>query len=131
MVGKSKKQAQNAMLHHTSSHDASVHLVKSAAILIHTVHNLPDTTPIGSFIDDLARIQRITSDKIHGVIQIGAIHTNLAAHRYTMSCISSHSIQSSGAMHLKLAGYDNNIFRNSVVGLALRIYITFKHKSVN
>jgi hypothetical protein len=106
-----KNGHKNALLHHTSSNDTSVDLVKSAAILIHAIRNLPETTPIGSFIDDLARIQRITADEICSAIQIGAIQSNLAAHGYSMSRISSHSIRSGGAMHLKLAGYDNDIIQ--------------------
>jgi hypothetical protein len=42
---------------------------------------------------------------------MGAVHENLAAHRYTIAHIGSHSIRSRGAMHLKLAGYDNNIIQ--------------------
>jgi hypothetical protein len=112
MLGKPKKNRhKNAILHHTSSLDASLNLVKSAAILIHAVCNLPDTTPIGSFVDNLVHIQHITSDKICGAIHNGAIHANLVVHRYTMSRIGSRSIQSGGAMPLKLAGYDNDIFQ--------------------
>jgi hypothetical protein len=106
-----KNGHKNAVLHHTSSLDANVDPVKSAAILIHAVRNLPDTTPIGSFVDDLAQLQHITSHEIRGAIQIGATHTNLAAHGYTLSRIGSHSIRSGGAMHLKLAGYDNDIIQ--------------------
>jgi hypothetical protein len=39
-----KNGHKNALLHHTSSHNASLNPVKSAAILIHTLHNLPETT---------------------------------------------------------------------------------------
>jgi hypothetical protein len=106
-----KNGHKNAVLHHTSSNDTSVDPVKSAAILIHAIRNLPDTTPIGSFVHDLARLQRITADEIRGAIQIGAIQSHLAAHGYSMSRIGSHSIRSGGAMHLKLAGYDNDIIQ--------------------
>jgi hypothetical protein len=51
-----KNSHKNATLHHTSSNDAILNPVKSAAILIHALQNLPDTTPIGSFINDLAHV---------------------------------------------------------------------------
>jgi hypothetical protein len=75
------------------------------------LQNLPDTTPIGSFVDTLARIQRVTSDEIRSAVHIGAVHDNLPAHGYTITRIGSHSIRSGGAMHLKLAGYDNDIIQ--------------------
>jgi hypothetical protein len=106
-----KNGHKNATLHHTSSKDATLNPVRSAAILIHALQNLPDTTPIGSFVDDLARVQRVTSDEIRSAIHIGAVHDNLAAHGYTITRIGSHSIRSGSAMHLKLAGYDNDIIQ--------------------
>jgi hypothetical protein len=106
-----KNGHKNAILHHTSSNDANLSPVKSAAILIHALQNLPETTPVGSFVDYLTRMQHITSDEGRSAIYIGNVHENLTPHRYTIARISSHSICSGGAMHLKLAGYDNNIIK--------------------
>jgi hypothetical protein len=61
--------------------------------------------------DEHNRILRITSDEIRSAIQIAATYNNLPAHGYSLSCIGSHSIQSSGAMHLKLVGYNNDIIQ--------------------
>jgi hypothetical protein len=106
-----KNGHKNATLHHTSSNDANLNPVKAAVFLIHALKNMPETTPLGSFVDDLTRVQRVTSDEIRSAIHIGAVHENLAAHGYTLSRIGSHSIRSGGAMHLKLAGYDNDIIQ--------------------
>jgi hypothetical protein len=106
-----KNGNKNAILHHTSSKDATIDPVKAAALLVSTLKNLPDGTPIGTFADRQNRLQHITSDEIRSAIHIGATHDNLPAHGYPLSRIGSHSIRSGGAMHLKLAGYDNDIIQ--------------------
>jgi hypothetical protein len=108
---KSKNGHKNAVLHHTSSHDATIDPVRSAAILLNAVRSLPDNTPIGTIVDAQNRILQITSDEIRSAIQIAATQDNLPAHGYSLSRIGSHSIRSGGAMHLKLAGYDNDIIQ--------------------
>jgi hypothetical protein len=106
-----KNGHKNAVLHHTTSKDTLFDPVKAAVILIHAVRNLPGGTPIGTFSDEQQRIQHITAEEIRSAIHIGATHDNLVAHGYTLSRIGTHSIRSGGAMHLKLAGYDNDIIQ--------------------
>jgi hypothetical protein len=106
-----KNGHKNATLHHTSSNDANLNPVKAAVFLVHALNNMPETTPLGSFIDNLARVQRVTADEIRSAIHMGAVQENLATYGYTIARIGSHSIRSGGAMHLKLAGYDNDIIQ--------------------
>jgi hypothetical protein len=106
-----KNGHKNAILHHTLSKDVTIDPVKAAALLIHAVRILPGGTPIGTFTDEQQRIQHITAEEIRSAIHISATHDNLAAHRYTLSRIGTHSIRSGGVMHCKLAGYDNNIIQ--------------------
>jgi hypothetical protein len=126
-----KNGHKNAVLHHTSSNDATINLVRSAAMLINAVQSFPANTPNDTIVDDQNYILRITSDKIHSAIQIATTYNNLPAHGYSLSRISSHSIRSGGAMHLKLAGYNNNIIQNSVVGPAIHTFSTSKPRLDN
>jgi hypothetical protein len=106
-----KNGHKNATLHHTSSQDPTFDPVKSAAILIHALQHLPTNTPLGSFRDEHMRIHRITADEIRGVIHLAAVQDSLEAQGYTITRIGTHSLRSGGAMHLKLAGYDNDIIQ--------------------
>jgi hypothetical protein len=106
-----KNGHKNAILHHTSSGDALINPVTSVAILIHAMQNLPPDTPLGSFQDLPRHTQQITASEIRSAIHIGATNDHLIASGYTMARIGSHSLRSGGAMHLKLAGYDNDIIQ--------------------
>jgi integrase len=105
-----KNGHKNATLHHTTSHDSMLDPVHSAVMLIHALQGLPGNTPIGSFSNN-GRLQHISADEIRALICMGATHDNLPAQGYTLSRIGSHSLRSGGAMHLKLAGYDNDIIQ--------------------
>ena len=105
-----KNGDKNAVLHHTDSRDTVLNPVRAAAMLIAELRGLPLITPLGSFTEN-NRLQRVTSAEIRSAIQIGASHDNLVAQGYTLDRIGSHSLRSGGAMHLKLAGYDNDIIQ--------------------
>jgi hypothetical protein len=106
-----KNGHKNAILHHTSSGDALLNPVTSVAILIHAMEHLSPDTPLGSFQDPTQRVHQITASEIRSAIHIGATNDRLTASGYTMARIGSHSLRSGGAMHLKLAGYDNDIIQ--------------------
>jgi hypothetical protein len=105
-----KNGHKNATLHHTTSLDSTLDPVHSAVMLIHALQGLPGQTPIGSFRHN-RHTEQITADEIRGLIVMGATHDNLPAQGYILSRIGSHSLRSGGAMHLKLAGYDNDIIQ--------------------
>jgi hypothetical protein len=92
-------------------YDPSFDLVKSAASLLALLRDLPPTTPIGTFTAVDNTLQCVAAADIQSAIQLAAIHDNLPAHRYTLTRIGTHSICSGGTMHLKLAGYDNDIIQ--------------------
>jgi hypothetical protein len=106
-----KNGHKNAILHHTSSGDALLNPVTSVAILIHAMAHLSPDTPLGSFQDPTQRVHQVTASEIRSAIHIGATNDRLTASGYTMTRIGSHSLRSGGAMHLKLAGYDNDIIQ--------------------
>jgi hypothetical protein len=106
-----KNGHKNAVLHHTCSADNVLNPVRSAAMLISELGGLPPSTRIGSFTDANNQLQQVTSAEIRSAIQIGATHDNLVAQGYTLDRIGTHSLRSGGAMHLKLAGYNNDIIQ--------------------
>jgi integrase len=106
-----KNGHKNAVLHHTCSGDALLNPVRSAAVLISELRGLPPTTPLGSFNANNNNLQQVTSAEIRSAIQIGATNDHLVAQGYSLDRIGSHSLRSGGAMHLKLAGYDNDIIQ--------------------
>jgi hypothetical protein len=106
-----KNGHKNAVLHHTSSEDATLNPVTSIAFLVHAMQNLPGDTPLGSFRDVNHQVQHVTASEIRSAIHIGATNDHLTASGYSMSRIGSHSLRSGGAMNLKLAGYDNDIIQ--------------------
>jgi integrase len=106
-----KNGNKNAVLHHTDSGDTVLNPVRAAAVLVAELRGLPLTTPLGAYNDNNNDLQQISSAEIRSAIQIGAIRDNLVAQGYSLDRIGSHSLRSGGAMHLKLAGYDNDIIQ--------------------
>jgi hypothetical protein len=128
-----KNGHKNAVLHHTSSNDATMDPVKSEVMLIKVVRSLPENTPVGTIVDDQNRIL-ITSDEIHSAIQIAATYDNLPVHGYSLSCISSHSISSGVPVVPCISNWldmTTTSSKNSVVGPAIHTVSTFKPKSDN
>jgi hypothetical protein len=105
-----KNGHKHAVLHHTTSRDASLDPVRSAVVLVDALRGLPPTTPIGSFLLN-GTIYQATATDIRSTIRLAAINDNLQAAGYDIQRIGSHSVRSGGAMHLKLAGYDHDIIQ--------------------
>jgi hypothetical protein len=105
-----KNGIKNAVLHHTCTTDPVLDPVRSVAHLIHALHRLPPTTALGTF-PAAAQTARITAHEIRAALHLGAARDHLTAQGYSLSRIGSHSLRSGGAMHLKLAGYDNDIIQ--------------------
>jgi hypothetical protein len=106
-----KNGNKNAVLHHYASGVAGFDPVQSAARLVFAIRDLPPATPIGTFIDDEGRKQQASANDIRTAIRIGAVGDNLEAMGYTISKIGSHSLRSGAAVHLKLAGYDDDMVK--------------------
>jgi hypothetical protein len=104
-----KNGHKNATLHHTTSGDKDLEPVMSAAIIIYALNGMHPDTAIGSFRSEGGRKMQITSAQIRNALHIAATHDNLTAQGYTMSRIGQ--LAAGGAMHLKLAGYDNDIIQ--------------------
>ena len=99
-----KNGKKNDTLHHSSSKCPGFNPVESMAYLIHELHGLPATTPIGTYKTGHTT-EQVTPDTIRTLIQIGAAGDNLPSRGYSFDRIGSHSLRSGGAVHLKLCGY--------------------------
>jgi hypothetical protein len=106
-----KNGTKNAVLHHYSSGVPGFDPVQSAARLVFAIRHLPPDTPLGTFVDDRGQQRQASADDIRTAIKIGAVGDNLASCGYTLSQIGSHSLRSGGAVHLKLAGYDDDMVK--------------------
>jgi hypothetical protein len=106
-----KNGHKNAILHHTSSGDSMFNPVKSAARLVHALQPSGANAPLGSFVDEQGRTQSVSAAEIRAAIRVGAVGDNLESCGYDLKRIGSHSVRSGGAMHLKLAGYDDDIIK--------------------
>ena len=82
--------------------------VRAAAFLIHELKG-HDTAPLGTFCDERGFTCSVQANDIRSAIRTAASATNLESCGYDLQRIGSHSLRSGGAMHLKLAGYDNDI----------------------
>jgi len=106
-----KNGHKNATLHHTTSGDAALDPVRSAARLVFEIQQRAATTPIGTYTDAAGAVRQVQAADVRAALRTGAIGDNLEAHGYDLSRIGSHSLRSGGAMHLKLAGYDDGIIK--------------------
>jgi hypothetical protein len=96
-------------LHHYASGVPGFDPVQSASRLVFAIQHLPLGTPLGTLIDEDGRQKQASADNIRTAIRIGAVGDNLESCGYTLSKIGSHSIWSGRAVHLKLAGYDDDM----------------------
>ena len=103
-----KNGQKNAVLHHTSSGDSMFCPVRSTAFLIHELHG-QSNAPLGTFVDERGHTCSVQASDIRAALRASAAATNLESCGYDIQRIGSHSLRSGGAMHLKLAGYDNDI----------------------
>jgi len=105
-----KNGFRGATLHHTASGN-TLCPVKSVARLVSQIATLPDTTGIGTYVDPVGVVRRVTSTEIRAAVQMGAANDNLEAMGYDLTRIGSHSLRSGGATHLKLCGYDETTIK--------------------
>ena len=106
-----KNGHKNAILHHYRSGVLTFDPVLSAAFLLNEIRHKPVSTPLGTFTDNHGTQQQVLSADIRTAVRIGAIGDNRVASGYTLSRIGSHSLRSGGAVHLKLAGYDDDMVK--------------------
>jgi hypothetical protein len=106
-----KNGTRNAVLHHYSSGVPGFDPVQSAARLVLAIRHLPPNTPLGTFVDDRGKQRQASADDIRTAIRIGAVGDNLTSYGYKLAQIGSHSLRSGGAVHLKLAGYDDDMVK--------------------
>jgi hypothetical protein len=122
-----KNGHKNAVLHHTSSHDATIDPVRSVAILLNAIRSLPNNTPIGTIVDAHNRILQITSDEIR--------RSKSQQHRTTCQRMDTHSLASDHTAFAPVGPCTSNwldttttLSKNLVVGPAIHISNTFKPK---
>jgi hypothetical protein len=106
-----KNGNKNAVLHHCSLGVPGFNPVQSAARLVFAIQHLPPATPLGTFVDEQGRQKQASATDVRTAIRIGAVGDNLASCGYKLHIISSHSLRSGGAIHLKLARYDDDMVK--------------------
>jgi hypothetical protein len=103
-----KNGKKNAVLHHTKAGNTTFCPVWAAAHLVHELQG-QGHAPLGTFVDERGHTSRVQASDIRSAIRAGAVATQLELCGYDLKRIGSHSLRSGGAMHLKLAGHDNDI----------------------
>ena len=98
-------------VHHQTSGDATLDPVRAVAHLLFAIRGMPDTTPLGTYHSTNGRVCQVRASAILAAVRLAALQCNLAAQGYDISRIGTHSLQSGGAMALKLAGYDHDMIR--------------------
>ena len=106
-----KNGEKGAVVHHTSSGQATFDPVKSMARLVIAIQTLPAGTQIGSFIDDHGSVQCIRPRQIVAAVRHAAMADNLLTAGFDIKRIGSHSLRSGGAVNLKLNGYDHDMIK--------------------
>ena len=92
------------MLHHTAAPDPLFCPVGAAVRRLNHLATLPPTTPLCSYHASNGSLQRVQSDHIVKAVRLSVQATGLDGH--APERIGSHSLRASGAMALKLNGYD-------------------------
>ena len=103
-----KNGKKHTVLHHTKAGNTKFCPVWAAANLVYALQG-QGSAPLGTFVDEQGRTCRVQAADIRSVIRVGASSTHLESCGYDLKRIGSHSLRSGGAMHLKLAGHDNDI----------------------
>ena len=98
-------------LHHTSSGVPGFDPVLSLARLVHEIHDLPASTPLGTYQQDSGRLSRVTAGEVGAAIKLAAVADNLPSVGFSIDRIGTHSLRSGGAVNLKLCGYDHDIIK--------------------
>lgn len=105
-----KNGFKNATLHHTRTSQSSFDPVVAAVRRLHHLRDQPPSTPICTYIDQGKRCH-VSATHIRQAIRRSAIATNLHLAGYELDRIGSHSLRASGAMALKLNGYDESTIK--------------------
>jgi hypothetical protein len=88
-----------------------VNPLTSAARLVHALRTSGVDAPLGSFVDDQGHMRSVSIAEIQAVTWLGAVGDNLEPYGYDLRRIGSHSLDSGGAMRLKLTGYDDDLIK--------------------
>lgn len=98
-----KNGQRGSTVHHTSA-DGQFCPVKALARRVHAIRssNMPPSTPLSY----LGPGSHIIANDILRAVRLAAADCQLQLHGYNLKRIGSHSLRASGAMALKLNGYD-------------------------
>ena len=103
-----KNGHKNAVLHHTASGDPTFCPVFASAHLVYALGGNSESA-LGTFLDEKGKTASVKASDIRSAVRAGAVGDKLHDCGYDLKRIGSHSLRSGGTMHLKLAGYDNDI----------------------
>ena len=100
-----KNGHKDAIVHHTASTDPTFCPVRAAARRLDHLHAFPPDTPICTYLTSAGTPSRVRSRHIITAIRLAVKGTNVQG--YPEDRVGSHSLRASGAMALKLNGYDD------------------------
>jgi len=105
-----KNGHKDETIFHEATPDPIMCPVKAMALLLDKLRGRPADTPLGTFFEG-NRSRRVNAADTLAMIRHGAIGDNLEAEGYDLSRIGTHSIRASGAVRLKLAGYNDTTIK--------------------
>lgn len=101
-----KNGIKDAVLHHASSGDPAFDPVRAGAQILARLRHQPRSSGIGTYVTSYGRVNRVTAGDIRLQLRAATSAALLLGETIDPSKVGSHSLRSGGAMHLKLAGYD-------------------------
>lgn len=101
-----KNGIKDAVLHHDSSGDPEFDPVRAAAHIHSRLRSHPESRGIGTYVIPGGHVRGISATDIRVALRGATLAAALLGDSVNPALVGSHSLRSGGAMHLKLAGYD-------------------------
>ena len=102
-----KNEWRGSTLFHQRSGDPNLDPVRAAALLLDELRGQPDYTPVGSYRGIDGSIYRVSGACVLATLRTAARADGLYDRGYSDATVGTHSLRASGAVHLKLQGFDN------------------------
>lgn len=101
-----KNGIKDAVLHHDSSGDPEFDPVRAAVRITARLRDHSPNRGIGTYRSPSGRVTTVTAGEVRVALRGATAAALLLGENIDPNTVGSHSLRSGGAMHLKLAGYD-------------------------
>ena len=102
-----KNGIKDAVLHHDASGDPAFDPARAAARIVARLRHQPQSRGIGTYLGPGGRTSSVTANDVRTALRVATSAALLLGENIDPNMVGSHSLRSGGAMHLKLAGYDD------------------------